>query len=80
MLCGPLAMRAFTERVSVTLELDVHLYRPAPASGTVTAVARKVKAVRSVFVGEVKRVIAEIGAARLRMAGRLSGRLDGAPR
>ena len=54
MLCGLLSMRAFAERVSVTLELDVHLYRPAPGSGTVTAVARKVKAGRSVFVGEVE--------------------------
>jgi acyl-coenzyme A thioesterase PaaI-like protein len=31
----------------------VHLYRPAPGSGTVTAVARPVKTGRSVFVGEV---------------------------
>jgi acyl-coenzyme A thioesterase PaaI-like protein len=54
MLCGLLSMRAFTGRVSVTLELDVHLYRPAPGSGTVTAVARQVKAGRSVFVGEVE--------------------------
>ena len=54
MLCGLLSMRAFNERVSVTLELDVHLYRPAPGSGTVTAVARQVKAGRSVFVGEVE--------------------------
>jgi acyl-coenzyme A thioesterase PaaI-like protein len=30
MLCGLLSMRAFAGRVSVTLELDVHLYRPAP--------------------------------------------------
>jgi acyl-coenzyme A thioesterase PaaI-like protein len=54
MLCGLLSMRAFNERVSVTLELEVHLYRPAPASGTVTAVARTVKAGRSVFAGEVE--------------------------
>jgi acyl-coenzyme A thioesterase PaaI-like protein len=54
MLCGLLAMRAFTDRVSVTLDLDVHLYRPAPGAGTVTAVARRVKAGRSVFVGEVE--------------------------
>jgi acyl-coenzyme A thioesterase PaaI-like protein len=53
MLLGMLSMRAFT-RVSVTLELDVHLYRPAPGSGTVTAVGRPVKAGRSVFVGEVE--------------------------
>ena len=54
MLCGLLSMRAFSGRVSVTLELDVHLYRPAPGSGTVTAVGRPVKAGRSVFVGEVE--------------------------
>lgn len=54
MLLGLLSMRAFTGRVSVTLELDVHLYRPAPGSGTVTAVARQVKAGHSVFAGEVE--------------------------
>ena len=54
MLCGMLSMRAFGGRMSVTLELDVQLYRPAPGSGTVTAVARQVKAGRSVFVGEVE--------------------------
>ncbi|HEY5395164.1 MAG TPA: hotdog domain-containing protein [Trebonia sp.] len=54
MLCGMLSMRAFGGRVSVTLELDVHLYRPAPGAGTVTAVGRQVKAGRSVFVGEVE--------------------------
>jgi acyl-coenzyme A thioesterase PaaI-like protein len=53
MLLGMLSMRAFA-RVSVTLELDVHLYQPAPGSGTVTAVGRQVKAGRSVFVGEVE--------------------------
>jgi acyl-coenzyme A thioesterase PaaI-like protein len=53
MLLGMLSMRAFAQ-VSVTLELDVHLYRPAPGSGTVTAVGRPVKAGRSVFVGEVE--------------------------
>jgi acyl-coenzyme A thioesterase PaaI-like protein len=54
MLCGLLSMRAFAGRVSVTVELDVHLYRPAPGSGTVTAVGRTVKAGRSLFVGEVE--------------------------
>ncbi len=54
MLCGLLSMRAFGGRVSVTLELDVHLYRPAPGSGTVTATGRAVKTGRSVFVGEVE--------------------------
>jgi acyl-coenzyme A thioesterase PaaI-like protein len=54
MLLGLLSMRAFAGQVSVTLELDVHLYRPAPGSGTVTAVARQVKAGRSVFAGEAE--------------------------
>src|SRR6202012_1879208 len=54
MLLGLLSMRAFGGRVSVTLELDVQLYRPAPGAGTVTAVGRPVKAGRSVFVGEVE--------------------------
>jgi acyl-coenzyme A thioesterase PaaI-like protein len=54
MMCGLLSMRAFDGRVSVTLELDVQLYRPAPGSGTVTATGRVVKAGRSVFVGEVE--------------------------
>jgi acyl-coenzyme A thioesterase PaaI-like protein len=54
MLCGLLSMRAFDGRVSVTLDLDVHLYRPSPGAGTVTAVGRQVKAGRSVFVGEVE--------------------------
>src|SRR3984957_14608097 len=53
MLLGMLSLRAFA-RVSVPLELDVHLYRPAPGAGTVTAVGRPVKAGRSVFVGEVE--------------------------
>jgi acyl-coenzyme A thioesterase PaaI-like protein len=54
MLLGLLSMRAFAGRVSVTLELDVHLYRPAPGSGAVTAVARQLKAGRSVFAGEAE--------------------------
>jgi acyl-coenzyme A thioesterase PaaI-like protein len=54
MLCGLLAMRDLTDRVSVTLDLEVHLYRPASAAGTVTAVARPVRTGRSVLVGEVE--------------------------
>jgi len=54
MICGLLAARAMAPRVPVTLELDVQLYRPAPAAGTVTAVGRTVKAGRSVFVAEVE--------------------------
>lgn len=52
-LTGLLAARAMGPRVPVTLELDVQLYRPAPSSGTVSAVGRCVKAGRSVFVAEV---------------------------
>lgn len=37
-------------RVPVTLELDVHLYENAPAGGTVRAIARVLKAGRSVVV------------------------------
>ena len=49
-LAGLLAVDAMAPRVPVTLELDVHLYRPAPASGTVRGAGRTVKAGRSVFV------------------------------
>jgi uncharacterized protein (TIGR00369 family) len=54
MICGVLAAQAMTPRVPVTLELDVHLYRPAPTKGTVTAIGRTVKAGRSVIVAEVE--------------------------
>jgi uncharacterized protein (TIGR00369 family) len=54
MICGMLAAQAMAPRVPVTLELDVHLYHPAPTTGTVTAIARTVKAGRSVFVAEVE--------------------------
>ncbi len=54
MVCGLLAAKSMAPRVPVTLELDVHLYRPAPAAGPVTAVGRAVKAGRSVFVAEVE--------------------------
>ena len=54
MLCGVMAMLALADRVTVTLDLDVHLFRPGPAAGTVTALARPVRAGRSVFVGEVE--------------------------
>jgi len=53
MISGLLAADAMQPRVPVTLELDVQLYRPAPSSGTVSAVGRSVKAGRSVFVAEV---------------------------
>jgi acyl-coenzyme A thioesterase PaaI-like protein len=53
MLGGILSLTAMRPRVSVTLELDVHLYRPAPASGIVRAEGRTTKAGRSVHVAEV---------------------------
>jgi acyl-coenzyme A thioesterase PaaI-like protein len=49
-LLGLLAVRTIAPRVPVTLELEVHLYRPAPAAGSVRSVARVVRAGRSVFV------------------------------
>jgi acyl-coenzyme A thioesterase PaaI-like protein len=52
-LGGLLAMREMRPRVPVTLDLDVHLYRPAPGTGTIRAVGRTVKTGRSVNVGEV---------------------------
>jgi acyl-coenzyme A thioesterase PaaI-like protein len=53
MLGGILSLTAMRPRVSVTLELDVHLYRPAPASGVVRAEGRTTKAGRSVHVAQV---------------------------
>jgi acyl-coenzyme A thioesterase PaaI-like protein len=53
-LAGLLAVGVFAPRVPVTLELDVHLYRPAPSSGLVRGVGTTVKAGRSVFVGSVE--------------------------
>ena len=53
MLCGLLSMRAFAGQVSVTLELDVHLYRPRRL-GNRDRRRPQVKAGRSVFVGEVE--------------------------
>jgi acyl-coenzyme A thioesterase PaaI-like protein len=57
-LAGLLAMRALSDttgrpRVPVTLDLDMHLYRPAPGTGTIRAAGRTVKTGRSVYVGEV---------------------------
>lgn len=52
MLGGLLSLVTLRPRVPVTLELDVHLYRPAPGSGRLTAVGRTVKAGRSVQVVE----------------------------
>ena len=49
---GLLASVVMGPRVPVTVELDVHLYRPAPGEGEVRAVGRTVKVGRSVFVAE----------------------------
>jgi len=54
MLGGLLAVDVLAPRVPVTLELDVHLNRPAPTAGRVLAVGRQVKAGRSVFVAGVE--------------------------
>lgn len=53
MLGGLLAVRSMTPRVPVTLDLDVHLARRAPAAGQVLAVGRTVKPGRSVFVARI---------------------------
>ncbi len=53
-LAGHLAVDAMAPRVPVTLELDVHLYRPTPGSGLIRAVGRTVKTGRSVFVAGVE--------------------------
>ena len=52
MLGGLLSLVALRPRVPVTLELDVHLYRPAPGSGRLTAIGKTVKTGRSVHVVE----------------------------
>ncbi len=52
-VAGLAAIQVLAPRVPVTLELDVHVYGQAPASGTVHAVARLIKAGRSVVVSEV---------------------------
>lgn len=52
-LAGHLAVDTISPRVPVTLELDVHLYRPAPGNGLVRGSGQIVKAGRSVFVASV---------------------------
>ncbi len=49
-VCGLAAIGVMAPRVPVTLELDVHVYDHLPADGTVHAVARVLKAGRSVVV------------------------------
>lgn len=53
-LTGLLVSESLAPRVPVTLELDVHLYRPAPGSGALRGVARTIKTGRSVFVAGVE--------------------------
>jgi acyl-coenzyme A thioesterase PaaI-like protein len=53
-LCGLLAAQAATPAVPVTVELDVHLHRPSPATGLVHAVGTPVRRGRSLFVAEVR--------------------------
>jgi acyl-coenzyme A thioesterase PaaI-like protein len=53
-LAGLLAAETMMPRVPVTLELDVHLYRPAPADGRLVGRGRTVKRGRSVFVAQVE--------------------------
>jgi acyl-coenzyme A thioesterase PaaI-like protein len=52
-LAGLLAVEAISPRVPVTLELDVHLFGPAPGTGAVHGVSRIVKSGRSVTVARV---------------------------
>lgn len=47
---GLLVVQTLAPRVPVTLELDVHLYRQFEGEGTLNAIARTVKAGRSVVV------------------------------
>ena len=49
-LMGLLAVQIMAPRVPTTLELDVHLYRPAPGSGTVYGKSRLIKRGRTVSV------------------------------
>jgi acyl-coenzyme A thioesterase PaaI-like protein len=52
-VAGYLAVETVGPRVPVTLELDVHLYRPAPGAGGVRGVGTVIKSGRSVFVAGV---------------------------
>jgi acyl-coenzyme A thioesterase PaaI-like protein len=53
-LGGLLSLPVMAPRVTVTLDLDVHLRRPATSSGVVRAVGHAVKAGRSVFVAGIE--------------------------
>jgi len=52
-LSGLLAVTVIAPLVPVTVELDVHLFAPAPGSGTMRCVAKALKAGRSVFMASV---------------------------
>ncbi len=53
-IAGLLAATVTAPMVPVTLELDVHLYAPAPGSGSVQCVAKTLKAGRTVFMASVE--------------------------
>jgi acyl-coenzyme A thioesterase PaaI-like protein len=53
-LLGLLAVRVMAPRVPTTLELDIHLYRPAPGSGRIEGRARLLKSGRSVLTSAVE--------------------------
>jgi acyl-coenzyme A thioesterase PaaI-like protein len=52
-VAGYLAVQTVGPRVPVTLELDVHLYQPAPGAGSVHGAGRVIKSGRTVFVAGV---------------------------
>ncbi len=54
MLSGLLAAQLVAPAVPVTVELDVHLYRPLPAAGTVRAVGTPLRRGRTMSVAEVR--------------------------
>jgi acyl-coenzyme A thioesterase PaaI-like protein len=53
-VAGHLAVEEVAPRVPVTLELDVHLYRPGPAGGRVHGDGQVMKAGRTVFAAGVE--------------------------
>ena len=53
-LAGLLAVDVLSPRIPVTLELDVHLYRPPPGSGTLAGRGRVLKAGRSVVASSIE--------------------------